>query len=108
MGNKNPGVMFYSEWLDGMKELTDEQIGKLTVAALRYGCNGDVPQFKESSMRMCWAFMVSRIDRDITNYRKKCNDNRLRSQYSAYRRKRIENGEAAMPFEEWLERMAEN
>lgn len=41
MDSKRPGIMFYSEWLDGMEELTDDQIGKLTVAALRYGCNAN-------------------------------------------------------------------
>lgn len=106
--NKKPGVVFYWDWLDWMKELTDSQIGKLTVAALKYSTDGSIPKFEDIYLRMAWSFMVPKINYDTEKYRKKCKGNKLRSDYAAYKRKRKESGLDAMEFEEWLEHVAEN
>lgn len=103
---KQPGVMFYSEWLDMMQEMTIEQAGEMAIAALKYGLYGTEPDFgKDKALRMCWKLIAQRIKRDNERYMQRCEENQKRARYGAYKKQATENGQNILPFDEWCERV---
>lgn len=105
---KQPGIKIYSEWLNMESVLSYEQIGKLTIAALKYGIYGTAPNFAEKELKTGWMFIGEKIDRDSKKYQQQCQDNALRGRYAAYKRKREAGGQDFWEYDEWLERIREN
>lgn len=56
-------IRFYLEWLDLFAELTEAEIGKITLAAFRYSVNGKEPELEDRGLRIVWKAMKGTIDR---------------------------------------------
>lgn len=58
-----------------LEPFTDEEIGRIFMAALEYSANGKEPNFVGNE-RFIWATIKGMIDRDIRAYENKCATNR--------------------------------
>lgn len=66
-----PGVMVYFEVLDALAVLEDADKGRLFEGILRYGRDGEVPDFTGPLMAV-WALIKHRLDRDSQRYADRC------------------------------------
>lgn len=66
-----PGVMVYFEVLDALDVLEDTDKGRLFEGILRYGRDGEVPDFTGPLMAV-WALIKNRLDRDSQRYADRC------------------------------------
>ncbi len=92
------GVMIYFEFRPILKELTLEQTGALLLAILDYAENNMVPDFEDDPMlRLAWACVRDKVDRDAAAYLEKCS----RNAYNQYKRWQQEKGLTVLNFDEW-------
>ena len=90
--------MIYFDLLPIIRELSAEQAGRLFVAILEYADNGNLPEFGEDPvLRMAWACVQGKVDRDIVAYKEKCSKN----SYNQYKRWQQEKGFDPLSFEQW-------
>lgn len=64
-------VCLYSEYLETLKELSDEEMGRLVRGMLAYNNHGAEPAF-QGNERFLWGTVKAKIDRDNAAYSKKC------------------------------------
>ena len=62
-----PGVVFYNDFYDAIKDLPEETVGKLMLALMRYMLFGEVPNF-DPLMMTAWTFLRNYADRDRKRY----------------------------------------
>lgn len=91
-----PGIMLYFDNLDPLRQLSNEDLGKLFFAILEYGHNGKVPQF-DGMLAMAWAFLQPKIDRDGQRYAHTVSSRR----YGPYCREAARRGETPVSHEYW-------
>ena len=83
MAQQKPGVMLYFEMRNVFEELSNEKRGILLSAILDYSEHGIQPDFR-GSLRIAWASIRHKLDRDDDNYARKSQVRR----YAVYIRER--------------------
>ena len=97
---ERPGIMFYFDILNELEDFSSEEVGKLFLAAMRYGMTGDTPEFSDRGMKALWHTIAKSVDRDAVKFDKKI----LQRQYAGWKsaQKKAEAKEEDLPsFEEW-------
>ena len=97
MAQQKPGVMLYFEMRNVFEELSNEKRGILVSAILDYSEHGIQPDFR-GSLRIAWASIQPRLDRDDENYAHKSEQRR----YAVYVRESKKDGTPPLTFGEWL------
>ena len=101
MAKKNrPGFMVFHDDLQFVCEMSDEEVGQLFKAMLRYSNGGELPQFSSTVLKMGWAMVYPMIERDKLRYQTVCDNN----SYSAYCKNADARGEVRMSKEAYLAR----
>ena len=99
---QKPGVMLYFEMRNVFEELSNEKRGILLSAILDYSEHGIQPDFR-GSLRIAWASIQPRLDRDDDNYARKSQVRR----YAVYIRESKKDGVLPLPYEQWLASLPE-
>ena len=102
MAQQKPGVMLYFEMRDVFEELSNEKRGILVSAILDYSEHGIQPDFR-GSLRIAWASIRHKLDRDDDNYARKSQVRR----YAVYIRESKKDGVLPLPYEQWLASLPE-
>ena len=97
MALQKPGVMLYFEMRNVFEELSNEKRGILVSAILDYSEHGIQPDFR-GSLRIAWASIRHKLDRDDDNYARKSQVRR----YAVYIRESKKDGALPLPYEQWL------
>lgn len=69
---KVPAILIHMDWIESIKCLSHEQIGKFFVAMLDYANTGNEPEFEDNFMRALFTSFKKQIDRDRKSYEEKC------------------------------------
>ena len=102
MAQQKPGVMLYFEMRNVFEELSNEKRGILLSAILDYSEHGIQPDFR-GSLRIAWASIRHKLDRDDDNYARKSQVRR----YAVYIRESKKDGVLPLPYEQWLASLPE-
>ena len=102
MAQQKPGVMLYFEMRNVFEELSNEKRGILVSAILDYSEHGIQPDFR-GSLRIAWASIRHKLDRDDENYAHKSQQRR----YAVYIRESKKDGVLPLPYEQWLASLPE-
>ena len=102
MAQQKPGVMLYFEMRNVFEELSNEKRGILLSAILDYSEHGIQPDFR-GSLRIAWASIRHKLDRDDDNYTRKSQVRR----YAVYIRESKKDGVLPLPYEQWLASLPE-
>ena len=102
MAQQKPGVMLYFEMRNVFEELSNEKRGILISAILDYSEFGIQPDFR-GSLRIAWASIRHKLDRDDDNYARKSQVRR----YAVYIRESKKDGVLPLPYEQWLASLPE-
>ena len=102
MAQQKPGVMLYFEMRNVFEELSNEKRGILLSAILDYSEHGIQPDFR-GTLRIAWASIQPRLDRDDDNYARKSQVRR----YAVYIRESKKDGVLPLPYEQWLASLPE-
>ena len=102
MAPQKPGVMLYFEMRNVFEELSNEKRGILVSAILDYSEHGIQPDFR-GSLRIAWASIRHKLDRDDDNYARKSQVRR----YAVYIRESKKDGVLPLPYEQWLASLPE-
>lgn len=70
------GVVFYREWMDYFRSITDAKRGKLMLALLTLGFDGEVVDLNDKDIDSAYKIMGNEILHDIEKYKAKCERNR--------------------------------
>ena len=102
MAQQKPGGMLSFEMRNVFEELSNEKRGILLSAILDYSEHGIQPDFR-GSLRIAWASIQPRLDRDDENYAHKSQQRR----YAVYIRESKKDGVLPLPYEQWLASLPE-
>ena len=69
---KVPAILIHMDWIESIKCLSHEQIGKFFVAMLDYANTGNEPEFEDNFMRALFTSFKKQLDRDRNSYEEKC------------------------------------
>ena len=94
--------MLYFEMRNVFEELSNEKRGILVSAILDYSEHGIQPDFR-GSLRIAWASIRHKLDRDDDNYARKSQVRR----YAVYIRESKKDGVLPLPYEQWLASLPE-
>lgn len=72
--DKNSFLM-YLDYEEQFNLLTDEQIGQLMRAIIKYEKSGEIPEL-DGMLKMAFSFIKTQLDRDREKYNKKCEKNK--------------------------------
>lgn len=67
MSSKHQYFKFFFEWDELFEELTPEEVGILTLAAMEYTRDGVVPKLETRDLRIVWKSMKGTIDRTMAD-----------------------------------------
>lgn len=67
--------LIYLDYEEQFNLLTDEQIGQLMRAIIKYEKTKEIPQL-EGMLKMAFSFIKTQLDRDREKYQKQCQKNR--------------------------------
>lgn len=70
MGNKE-SMLFYYDWDDDFDEMTDEEVGKITRAIMKYEKTGQDTVFKDRAMKQLFRRMKKSVDENKERYQKR-------------------------------------
>lgn len=85
--------LIYLDYEEQFNLLTDEQVGQLMRAIIKYEKTGIVSEL-EGMLRMAFSFIKTQLDRDREKYNKKCEQNRENAKRGGRPRKQKDNFEA--------------
>ena len=74
--NSMPYVCMYADYLEALAPFSDEERGRLLMAAIRYATAGEEPAFTGNE-RFIWPSLKGKIDRDAAAYQEKCEKSRV-------------------------------
>jgi hypothetical protein len=77
---KGYGIIFYEEWMEYLNNLDDAKRGKLFMALLELGFNGEVKSFNDPSLHTAYQIIGTEILYDIDKYKERCERNRKNAQ----------------------------
>lgn len=86
----------YYSFIDALRELTDEEVGRLFMACLSYGKTGKAPQLAGNE-RFVFPLIRAQIDRDNERYRQRCEKNAANARSRYEREASDANGCERMP-----------
>ena len=84
--------LIYLDYEEQFNLLTDEQVGQLMRAIIKYEKTGIVPEL-EGMLKMAFSFIKTQLDRDREKYNKKCEQNRENAKRGGRPRKQKDNFE---------------
>lgn len=87
--DKNSFLM-YLDYEEQFNLLTDEQVGQLMRAIIKYEKTGIVPEL-EGMLKMAFSFIKTQLDRDREKYNKKCEQNRENAKRGGRPKKQTDN-----------------
>lgn len=87
MAKERQGFVIYHSIRKPLKELTDEQCGRLLRACIDYSERGIIPPFGEPELRIAFAFVSSKIDEGIAEWERAREDRSKGGKASAEKRK---------------------
>lgn len=67
--------LFYLDYEEHLELLTDEQIGQLIKAMIKYEKTGDVPELN-GMLKMAFSFIKTQLDKDREKYNQRCEKNK--------------------------------
>lgn len=67
--------LFYLDYEEHIELLTDEQIGQLIKAMIKYEKTGEVPELN-GMLKMAFSFIKTQLDRDREKYNQRCEKNK--------------------------------
>lgn len=67
--------LIYLDYEEQFNLLTDEQVGQLMRAIIKYEKTKEIPQL-DGMLKMAFSFIKTQLDRDREKYEKKCEKNR--------------------------------
>lgn len=67
--------LMYLDYEDQFNIMTDEQIGQLMRAIIKYEKTGEVPNL-DGMLKMAFSFIKTQLDRDREKYEARCEKNR--------------------------------
>lgn len=73
--DKNSFLM-YLDYEEQFNLLTDEQIGQLMRAIIKYEKTRQVPELVDGMVKMSFSFIKTQLDKDREKYNQKCEENR--------------------------------
>ena len=94
---ERPGIMVYFEIRGVLRELSTEQVGLLFIAMIDYAEMGVVPEFSDPMLRVAWASVCDKLDRDAAKYEKIC----IQNSYKQYCRWEKEKHRDPLPYNQW-------
>ena len=104
MSKKRPGIIHYFDMYPSLKQLSNEQLGKLYRASMEYGISLSIPDFSDDPfLNFAWGIMQQRIDADDAAYREKTGS----SLYSTYCREAKKKGLEPVSYSFWSELSSE-
>lgn len=68
-------MIFYYDWADDFSEMTDEEVGKLVNAIMKYDMTGEDTDFKDRSLRSVFRHMKKQCDANNEKYKERCKQN---------------------------------
>lgn len=96
---KRPGVMLYfADWRPIIGALDEKQGWKLVKAILQYAEDGESPELEDPIVRMIFAMLAEKVDRDGVSYQEKCRQR----EYAVYCRECDRRGETRLDYSEWV------
>lgn len=87
MAKERQGFVIYHSIRKPLKELTDEQCGRLLRACLDYSERGEIPPFGEPELRVAFAFVSAKIDEGVAEWEKAKEERSRGGKASAEKRK---------------------
>ena len=72
---EKPSFLIYLDYEEQFKLLTDEQLGQLIKAIIKYEKTGEMIEL-EGMLKMAFSFIKTQLDRDREKYKAKCQKNR--------------------------------
>lgn len=73
---KDSAVLFYYEWEESFEELSDSEYRQMIQAIQKYAKSGELPEFKDRTMRSVFKLVRKAIDRNVERYDQKCLKNK--------------------------------
>jgi len=67
--------LIYLDYEEQFNLLTDEQIGQLMKAIMKYEKTGEIPEL-EGMLKMAFSFIKTQLDKDREKYQARCEKNR--------------------------------
>lgn len=89
MAKERQGFVVYHSVREPLKELTDEQCGRLFRALLDYSERGIIPSLGDPATQMAFAFMRAKVDEGIAEYERARNQRSDAGKASAEKRKNL-------------------
>ena len=82
--------LIYLDYEEQFNLLTDEQVGQLMRAIIKYEKTGIVTEL-EGMLKMAFSFIKTQLDRDREKYNKKCEKNRENAKRGGRPKKQKDN-----------------
>lgn len=82
--------LIYLDYEEQFNLLTDEQIGQLMRAIIKYEKTKEIPQL-DGMLKMAFSFIKTQLDRDREKYNKKCEKNRENAKKGGRPKKQKDN-----------------
>ncbi len=98
---KRPGVMVFFDALPSLELMDIDGVGRLFLALLRYGFYGEEPDLTGPE-RLVWPFLQAGADRGAESYTRRSEENRLKGEYSSYKRDAKGAGQEPLSYADWL------
>ena len=92
--------LIYLDYEEQFNLLTDEQVGQLMRAIIKYEKTGVVPKL-EGMLKMAFSFIKTQLDRDREKYNKRCEQNRENAKRGGRPRKQKDNSETKKTERFW-------
>lgn len=89
VAKERQGFVVYHSVREPLKELTDEQCGRLFRALLDYSERGIIPSLGDPATQMAFAFMRAKVDEGIAEYERARNQRSDAGKASAEKRKNL-------------------
>lgn len=73
--SEKKSFLVYFDWEEPFGCMTDEELGMIFRAMLRFAKNGELPEFENKTLYMVFSFVKNAIERDMAAYEEKCRKN---------------------------------
>lgn len=111
MGRKNkskPGILLYFDQVEAFEYFTDEEVGKVVRAALRFGQFGEDTTFPDRALQTVWHSIKLSVIRDQEAYFRGIASNTYSSMCNVWKDKGLEYPDKAEWIEAEMQRLLSN
>ena len=84
--------LIYIDYEEQFNLLTDEEVGQLMRAIIKYEKTGNMPKL-DGMLKMAFSFIKTQLDRDRKKYNKKCEKNKENAKRGSRPKKQKDNFE---------------